>query len=1052
MRRSAALVVAIILSLSFAGVVRAQSTSASLTGVVTDPQKAIVVDAKVAVINVGTNESYSGATNGRGEYFVTNLPPGSYRIEVEKTGFKTVIKPDVTLHLQDTLEINFEMTLGSISESITVEAGAPLLNTSDGSVGTVIDRNFVDNLPLNGRSFNTLLQLTPGVLIVGNSGDGGQFSVNGQRSNANYFEVDGVGVNFGVGAGALEQSGSGATQAFNAYGGTASLVSVDAMQEFRVETSSFAPEYGRAPGGQVGITTRSGTSEFHGDAFDYLRNTVLDANDWFANAAGEPRAAEEQNDFGGVFGGPLVKGKTFFFFSYEGLRLLQPEAQVVQVPSLALRSSAIPSAAAFLSAYPQPDPDAPVSGNGDASPFTGTYSNRITMDAISFRVDHHVNDRLSLFGRIDWSPSQAQSHVYNLSDVQNSNVNTETLTLGANAQISKRFANSTRFNYSRQQASTRFTIESFGGAVPPSGELLIPPPNLLTNSVATFDLFGYSIFSLGNSNKNTDSQWSLVNDLTFQQGAHEIKLGVDFRRLLLTTAGIGSQIGYGVADIDAFASTGATLFIENQVVHPARILFPALSLYAQDRWEVGQRLTLTYGLRWELNPAPSPQSGSTLASWENVNTPAQIALAPAGTSPWRTQYGNVAPRVGLAYKLSSNGDAVLRAGFGVFYDLGTGIASALSAAFPNSASLLLYPSPPVPVSASAIAPSFSTQPPFPASSSIFGFAPNLQLPYSLQWNLALEKSLEGKQSLSVTYVGQAGRRLLRTEAMFQPNPNFTGSTFVLSQNGDTSNYNALQVQYRRPMAQHVQALVNYTWSHSIDTDSDDSFFGVPGTIISVGSNRGSSDFDVRNNLTGALVLESGPVRTKPVLSKVVDGWSLATVFQARTGFPVDIYTESVPIPNLAGGSQTRPDLVPGQPVWLYGAQCASTFQALGDLALGQSCPGGKGLNPNAFVLPPTPGQGTLRRNAIIGFSATQFDASIQRTFKLTEKLNLLFRTDVFNVINHPNFASVAPFGNFDSASFGIATQMLNQGFEGGLNPLYQIGGPRSMQAALKLVF
>jgi hypothetical protein len=194
------------------------------------------------------------------------------------------------------------------------------------------------------------------------------------------------------------------------------------------------------------------------------------------------------------------------------------------------------------------------------------------------------------------------------------------------------------------------------------------------------------------------------------------------------------------------------------------------------------------------------------------------------------------------------------------------------------------------------------------------------------------------------------------------------------------------------------------------------------------------------------------VSAKPILSKIASGWLLATVFQVRTGFPIDIYTESVPISSLASGSQTRPDRVAGQPIWLSGTQCASAFQALGDLTQGQSCPGGKGLNPGAFALPPTPRQGTLGRNTITGFGATQFDASIQRTFKLTERLNLQFRTDAFNLVNHPNFASVAPFGNFDSASFGIATQMLNRGFEGGLNPLYQVGGPRSLQTSLKFLF
>jgi Carboxypeptidase regulatory-like domain len=225
---------------------RAQSTNASITGRVTDPSKAVIVDAKVAAISAGTNVRYEGATNSSGEYYLTNLPPGSYRIEIEKSGFQKLIKPDVTLHVQDALAIDLEMTLGSGSESITVEAGAPAVNTESAAVSTVIDRTFVDNLPLNGRSFQTLIMLTPGVVITPTTLTyQGQFSVNGQRADANYFTVDGVSANFGVtGYAPLMQTAGGALPALSASGGTNSLVSVDAMQEFRIQTSSFAPEFG----------------------------------------------------------------------------------------------------------------------------------------------------------------------------------------------------------------------------------------------------------------------------------------------------------------------------------------------------------------------------------------------------------------------------------------------------------------------------------------------------------------------------------------------------------------------------------------------------------------------------------------------------------------------------------------------------------------------------------------------------------------------------------------------------------------------------------------
>jgi hypothetical protein len=271
----------LILGLLCLGPAIAQSPNATINGIVLDPSGAAIAGAQIIVVNDATSVQHQATTNSAGIYVVTNLPPGPYRIQVAKIGFKTLMKPDIVLNVQDALAINFTLPIGAVSEIVTVTGGTPLVNTQDAAVSTVVDRQFAENLPMNGRSFQTLIQLTPGVVLTAsNPSDGGQFSVNGQRADANYWMVDGVSANIGIGSTFGPGNGlGGAAASFSVLGGTNSLVSVDAMQEFRIQTSTYAPEFGRNPGGQISIVTRSGTNQFHGSLFDYFRNDVLDAND-----------------------------------------------------------------------------------------------------------------------------------------------------------------------------------------------------------------------------------------------------------------------------------------------------------------------------------------------------------------------------------------------------------------------------------------------------------------------------------------------------------------------------------------------------------------------------------------------------------------------------------------------------------------------------------------------------------------------------------------------------------------------------------------------------
>jgi hypothetical protein len=1015
----------VVLSLLVIATIDAQSPNGTISGLVVDSSGAAIVGAEILIANDSTGVQYPAKTNGEGFYLVTNLPPGTYRLQVSNSGFKTIIKPDIVIHVQDALAINFTLPIGAASEIVTVQGGAPLVNTESAAVSTVIDRKFVEALPLNGRSFNTLLQLTPGVSIVASNPEmPGQFSSNGQRSSSNYFQVDGVSANFGVAPQSfLFQAGGGGTQAFNAYGGTSSLVSVDAMQEFRVVTSSFAPEFGRSPGAQVLITTRSGTNDFHGTVFDYFRNTILDANDWFANRAGQPRAPEQQNDFGGVLGGPVWRDKTFFFFSYEGLRLLQPTTTVVTVPSNSARASAVPGAAPVLNSFPVPN--GAVLGNGSTAQFTGTFSSRISMDAASLRLDHSFGHGLNVFGRFNWSPSEIVTRADALSEVRTVPTNTWTLTIGANEQIASRLYNSVRVNFSKQTAGQSSVLDAFGSAMPISAATLLPSPYSVSNGLAALNSLDTDVLTVGRASQNSESQFNILDDLDVTKGAHQLKFGEDYRHLNLKVAGLPIEAAY-IYFTGAFSSSGNTLGAAFQGFRPGRILLPSISSYLQDTWRVSQRLTLTYGVRWDINPSPSAADGTILASWQNVYDPPATTLAPIGTPIFKTTYANFAPRLGVAYRLNQKGDFVVRGGWGIFYDLASSIAPQLAVSYPNRAFGIFFgiPIPDPNFSAHAQSLSFSTQPPF--TGNIIAFDPNLKSPYADEWNVSIEKAIAGKQSVSVTYLGQAGQRLVRQEAIPAPNPNLPAG-YNLINNDASSNYNALQVQYKRPLNRSVQALASYTWSHSIDTASDDVAGTFAPVISPVSADRGNSSFDVRHNFTGTLTYDL-PAVGKGALSHVVtDGWSVASVFQVRSGFPIDISL------NQGGTTISRPDLVPAMPVWIP------------DPTTGPA----KKLNPNAFSVPSTLRQGTLPRNSIYGLGASQIDLSIQRRFALTERVHLDFRTDAFNAVNHPNFAN--PNGNVTNGQFGMFFQMLNKGLFG-LSPLYQIGGPRSLQLSLKLSF
>lgn len=1082
----------------FSCVAMAQSPEATVTGRVVDSSNATIVGAKVEIVNSDTGMMYSVETNSEGIYTIPSLQPGTYRMEVSKPGFKALLKPDIVLHVQDVVAINFSLPLGSVSETITVQAGVPTLNTESATVSTVVDRQFAENLPMNGRSFQTLIDLTPGVLVVPTGvADAGQFSVNGQRASSNYWAVDGVSANIGISATNIPGNGlGGALGSFGAAGGTNSLVSIDAMQEFRIQTSTYAPEFGRTPGAQISIVTRSGTNQFHGSAFDYFRNDALDANDWFANSANLPKAEERQNDFGGTFSGPIIKDRTFFFFSYEGLRLRLPQTELTTVPcdstcTVNVRAVAVPAMQPFLNAFPLPngpevfasctiatDPTCPPSGQQSTgtAQYNVSYSNASTLDAYSLRIDHKLSNSWSLFARYNYSPSEIADRGADdspLSVVVPTSITTQTATAGATWIAAPNVANDFRFNYSRTQGSSSAYVDNFGGAIPLKA---LPFPDPFTAQNSSFVLGLYALkngqqLTDGRLQENIQRQFNIVDALSMQVGRHALKFGFDFRRLSPVVNRSLYLQNPNFLDMPS-AETGnpAFSFVESNL--SSTFLFRNIGVYAQDTWRVASRLTITYGLRWDVDFAPSTTNGPNLVAitgYDPANL-SNLALAPAGTAPFNTSFANIAPRVGAAYQLSSpnSWQTVIRAGFGVFYDMTSSAVGTMmpGANYPFGSYTLLsggtFPFTPAQAAPPAISPANLT----PAEGgTLFAFDPNLKMPYTLEWNFAVEQELGGPQSLSASYVGSSGRRLIQTAYIYSPNPNFYAA--ALTGNAATSNYNALQLQFQRHLSHGLQALASYTWSHSIDDASAGSSYIGSNTYsptLGAEANRGPSDFDIRNSFSAGLTYEIPASRMNALTNAILSGWSVQTFVIAFSAPPVEVYYNLLSGTLLNSGIDVRPDVVPGQPLYLYGSRCIAV--------LGPPCGGGKGLNPAAFTAPPLNPetgnplrQGDLGRNALRAFGASQWDFGIHREFPIHEQVKLQFRAELFNILNHPNFGP--PSGALGSPQaldpqFGQSQAMLGPSLSGiqysgsvgngSLSPLYQIGRPRSVQLALKLMF
>jgi hypothetical protein len=1034
-----ALWMTVALLLALQHVCYADASSASLTVSIADSSGAVVPSAKIVLRNMETSQEQHAITDKAGGIAFSFLKPGHYSLTVSKANFSDIAVDNIQLNVGDEKHLALTLKVGATTQSVTVDGTGLNINTANGSVSTVVDRQFVANVPLNGRSFQDLISMTPGVVTqspqntnqsIGYLGD---FSINGQRTESNYYMVDGVSANTNTGpaqAGSSPANG-GVVAAGSALGTTQTLLSVDALQEFRVNSSTYSAEYGRSPGGQISFLSRSGTNNFHGTVFDYLRNGWFDANDWFNDELGQPKEELHQNDFGGTLGGPvwipgLYKGadRTFFFGSYEGFRLTQPTAASIQyVPDVYMRDQAPSPVQALLNAFPRQSANGIDYGTEQApslAQFFQGYSLPGSIDSTSLRLDHTFTPALSSFFRFSDTPSSVESRA--LSSLASSEVNSRTYTFATTYVLTSAMTDEFRLGYTTGDSLYDSNLDNFGGAVPlslGSAMNLIPYINSFPGVYLSLSGVGYTNLQTQNA-ENRGRQWNIIDTLALNHDTHQLKFGFDYRRITTTVVRPPVEANVEWTGSSQVLTNSAT-FADIYKFLDATSIYNQIAAFAQDEWKVNARLSLSLGVRWEVDPPP--YSGSSTKPYiveGNLSQPANLTLSAAGVSLWKTPRWNFAPRLGVAWQphSTSGRETVLRAGGGLFFDTDNEAAEQGFQTVGYSA-LQEFSNVAMPFTGTQNDFPITVAPPY--AQAVY-YPSHLQLPYTLEWSTAVEQGLGQSQTISLTYAASAGRRLIQEQEVIPSNPNFKAIFYIPG--GVTSNYQSLQAKLQRQMAKGLSGLVSYTWSHSLDYGS--TFESLPLTY-------GNSDYDVRSNLQAGVTWELAHTASTSLANTLLGGWGLDGRLLARTAFPITLQGKEVIDPGTGSVYYTNVNVIAGEPIYIYGPHY----------------PGGRLLNRAAFDLPAGSEEGSAARNFVRGFGANQLNLALRRRFSLGDRLSLQFRAEAFNILNHPNFGYVDP--TLSDATFGYATQTLDQSL-GTVASQYQQGGPRSMQFALRLIF
>jgi Carboxypeptidase regulatory-like domain len=958
----------------------AQFDTGSISGTVTDASGAVVPGAAVVVTNTGTGKIINLVSNPVGSFTVSDLPFGTYSVAVSATGFVSQTSANVVVNVGATVRVNMKLAASGGSETVTVTGTANSVDTDSTISGSTYNATEIANLPINGRDVSDFLEISPG--SVGSTGDF-QGSVNGLENifSGLNITVDGQSASRGDINGYLQTEGQELAHVTRA--------SVDSIQEIDFANNGYTAETGHSLGPQMNIITKGGTNQFHGTAYEFLRNDALDAHDYFETGRKQPL---KLNQFGGNVGGPILRNKLFFFANYEGDRQrLTTISPLNHTLSAYARSQFVPSMQPILAqmaplpagctsipapascAYPGSDSGTEGGANMVYDPVNLPQSLR--EDTGSVRFDYTLSPADTLMIRYNINDSLTEdTYGPNLGQTSPQALRTQLFkgdeTHTFNPTLLNQFSIAVNRFYSDTGSDTPNdpTYYAINGFFTDLGSL--PGANTFnqTNAYMTYELFDNVSKVMHNSN---------------------LKAGIQVRVNRQVEA-LRPLQSYDYASFSNLEDNVTFVLAKNGFPGSVQIHNNEWDFYVQDNWHVSRKLVINAGLRYEYNTVWR-ESHNLM---QNFDIPTQ-AFLPTTQAPYSAPLVDFEPRLGVAYDPFGTGKTVLHA-YGGVYSLPMWLSFGLVSNIPEYASYnvnlfdalfggysIAFPSPNPPI--------------WPGTQNVYAFPQHPRDTNAVNWLAGVEQQLPEQFIMTLNYSAnrvqhqQAGVNFAAINenpantvtAINQVYPNYASEYYE----GDVlgSNYNSLQLQVRRNY-RHLNTQANYTWSHEFD-DMVNVFSGYSNPF-DPSNDHSSGDIDVRHNFTASAVYDFPELSHRSgLMRQTLGGWQASTIVQTRSGLP-----ENITLISGFFGNPMRPNYVPGQSLWAPNAKWPNSSYNLGAFAVPPGYDGSWGTN-----------LGNVGRNALRGPTFAQWDLSLMKNFPLSERARLQFRTDLFNILNHPNF-------------------------------------------------